>query len=159
MNNAQPTVLTTLTVEPEWIDFNDHMNVGYYGVAFDRAGDLFTDRLGFDEAYRKRSNCSTFVLETRTGFLRELKLGERVAVDVQMLDFDAKRLHYLLRMLHNDDGGVCAWTEIILMHMDMATVSGAPMPTDILEKVRQIAQSHSNCPRPSQLGHALGIRR
>ncbi|MFT5449943.1 MAG: acyl-CoA thioester hydrolase [Gammaproteobacteria bacterium] len=159
MHNAQPLTLTTLSVEPDWIDYNGHMNVGYYGVAFDRAADLFTDRLGFNEGYRKRSNCSSYVLETRTGFLRELKLGERVAVDVHLLDFDAKRLHYYLRMLHSDDGQVCAWTEVMLMHMDMSTVSGAPMPADILDNVRELAESHRAISRPAQLEHGMGIRR
>ena len=44
MNDPQPLYLTELCVESEWIDYNGHMNVGYYGVAFDRAADLFTDR-------------------------------------------------------------------------------------------------------------------
>lgn len=159
MNNEEPLTLITLSVEPEWIDYNGHMNVGYYGVAFDRAADLFTDQLGFDESYRKRSNCSTYVLETRTGFLRELTLGQRVAVDVQLLDFDAKRLHYYLRMLHSEDGQVCAWTEIMLMHMDMGTVSGAPMPVDIVANVRELAESHRAIARPGHLENRLGIRR
>ena len=78
---------------------------------------------------------------------------------VQLLDFDAKRLHYFMRMLHGDDGAVCAWTEIMLMHVDMATVSGTPMPAVVLKKVRALAQSHRNLARPEPLTQAIGIRR
>ena len=27
-----------LEVRPEWLDYNDHMNVAYYSLAFDLAG-------------------------------------------------------------------------------------------------------------------------
>ena len=30
---------TTLTVRPEWIDHNGHMNVAYYVLAFDESTD------------------------------------------------------------------------------------------------------------------------
>lgn len=35
------------TVRPEWIDYNGHMNLAYYVVAFDLATDAFLDFLGF----------------------------------------------------------------------------------------------------------------
>src|SRR5690242_2796218 len=37
-------------VEPAWIDYNGHMNVGYYVVAFDKGTDGLLDRLGLGEA-------------------------------------------------------------------------------------------------------------
>lgn len=154
-----PMALSTFTVESAWIDYNGHMNVGYYGVAFDRAADVFTDWLGFDAAYRQRSRCSIYVLESRTGFLHELMDGERIAVDAQLLDFDHKRLHYFLRMLRTDDDLPCAWTEIMLMHMDMNTVSSTPMPSAALDKVRQLAQTHRQLPWPEVLRNSIGIRR
>lgn len=159
MNNAQPLHLTDLTVEADWIDYNNHMNVGYYGVAFDRAADLFTDRLGLDPIYRESTQCSTYVLETRTAFLHELKLGERVCVDLQLLDFDEKRLHYFMRMLHGEHGALCATAEIMLMHMDMTTVSGKPLPATVLDKVRALARAHAELPVPTQIAHPIGIRR
>ena len=33
-------------VRPEWIDYNGHMNVAYYVLAFDYATDAFFDHLG-----------------------------------------------------------------------------------------------------------------
>jgi hypothetical protein len=40
-------------VRSEWIDENNHMNLGYYVVAFDWATDLWFDHMGFDEAHFK----------------------------------------------------------------------------------------------------------
>ena len=50
-------------VLPEWIDYNGHMNVGFYGVAFDKASDAVLDRLGLGEAYRHRTEASMFIVE------------------------------------------------------------------------------------------------
>jgi acyl-CoA thioester hydrolase len=36
-------------VLPEWIDFNDHMNVAYYLLAFDRAVDVLWADFGLTE--------------------------------------------------------------------------------------------------------------
>ena len=36
---TQETLFTSFTeVQPEWIDYNGHMNMGYYLVAFDPLG-------------------------------------------------------------------------------------------------------------------------
>ncbi len=34
-----------VTVKPEWIDWNGHMNVGYYVVAFDQATDTLCQQI------------------------------------------------------------------------------------------------------------------
>ncbi|MGB1147930.1 MAG: thioesterase family protein, partial [Alphaproteobacteria bacterium] len=50
-------------VLPEWIDYNGHMNVAYYLVAFDTGFDTFVDTLDFGEAARKATNMTTMTLE------------------------------------------------------------------------------------------------
>ena len=37
--DLKPLELPTLTVLPEWIDYNGHMNVAYYVLAFDHGVD------------------------------------------------------------------------------------------------------------------------
>ena len=39
----------TLNVRPEWIDYNGHMNVGYYLVAFDQATERLCEHFGVGE--------------------------------------------------------------------------------------------------------------
>ena len=43
--------LPALTVLPEWIDYNGHMNVSYYVLAFDRGVDAFMELIGISPAY------------------------------------------------------------------------------------------------------------
>ena len=39
------------TVPTEWIDYNNHLTEGYYGVAFGYSGDMLLEELGFDANY------------------------------------------------------------------------------------------------------------
>ena len=64
MRIESPLCLYTGEALPEWIDYNGHMNVAYYVLAFDHATDAFLDYLGMGQAYRDEQNCSAFVVET-----------------------------------------------------------------------------------------------
>jgi len=41
-----PVVSPLRTVPAEWIDYNGHMNVGYYSLAFDKGVDVLLDLVG-----------------------------------------------------------------------------------------------------------------
>ena len=47
-------------VEPTWIDYNGHMNMAYYHVAFDRAVDFAYDQLGLGAHYVETAQASLF---------------------------------------------------------------------------------------------------
>ena len=159
MREDGPLHLLDMSVAPEWIDYNGHMNVGYYVVAFDQGTDVLIDALGMDADYRARSGCTVFVLETHVCYLSELKLGDRMSVDVQLLDFDEKRLHYFMRMHRLPDMEPAASCEIMLMHVDQALSRGVPMPSPVLERVEALAARHAALPPPKDLGRPIGIRR
>ena len=51
---AAPIRTSTRTVPPEWIDYNGHMNVAYYTMAFDQAADeILEGYLGVGETLAK----------------------------------------------------------------------------------------------------------
>ena len=54
-----PLELHREPVRPEWIDYNGHMKLAYYLLAFDHACDAFLDYIGMDEAYRARTGGTT----------------------------------------------------------------------------------------------------
>ena len=68
------------TVLPEWTDYNGHMNVAYYVLAFDHGTDVLLEELGLGEAYRAATGCSFFVLEQHVVYVAELKAGDLGAV-------------------------------------------------------------------------------
>jgi hypothetical protein len=61
--------------------------------------------------------------------VRELHAGDKVKVTLQMLDHDAKRMHYVQEMYHAEEGWLACVLEAICMHVDLnaeevGTVSG-----------------------------------
>jgi acyl-CoA thioester hydrolase len=157
MSVREPLCLHRGEIRPEWIDYNGHMNVAYYVLVFDQGTDALLDYLGMDGEYRARSGFSTYVLESHITYERELKEGDPYRVTAQLLDYDAKRLHYFERLYRERDDALAATTEIMLMHMDMSTVRGTPMPEAVRERVAALMQAHAQLPRPPQAGRVIGI--
>ena len=60
MTIPAPLEIYRAVVEPDWIDYNGHMNVAYYVLVFDRATDAFLDYIGLDDALRAAAGSSTF---------------------------------------------------------------------------------------------------
>lgn len=89
-----PLKLYRDTVRPEWIDCSGHMSLANYVVAFDKATDAFLHYVGLGERYTKRTGCSVFALETHVTYRAEMKCGERMQFTTQLLDHDAKRVHF-----------------------------------------------------------------
>jgi len=155
---AAPLSLHTGQVRPDWIDYNQHMSEGYYGVAFGEATDAFMDFAGLDEAYRVQSQCTIYTVETHISFLRELKVGSPFRVTTQVLGFDAKRIHIFHEMFHAEAGYLAATMESMLLHVD-DTPHTMPLPPDILTRIDAIYQAHKNLPRPPQAGRRISLEK
>lgn len=151
--------LLTTRVEPDWIDYNGHLNVAYYHLLFDRATDAFLDRLGLGEASARKGLGSMFALEDHITYQRELKLPDGVRVTLQLLDFDDKRVHYFLRMFHAEEGYQAATCEHLSCYVDFQTRRSAPMPAGTRAKIAEIHEFHRKLARPAEASHVIGIRR
>jgi acyl-CoA thioester hydrolase len=81
-----PFVSSVMHVEPEWIDYNGHLNVAYYNVLFDRAVDEAYELLGIGLDYVRQRNSSVYTVEVHLRYLRELHAGDPVRVTLQLLD-------------------------------------------------------------------------
>src|SRR5512142_2024740 len=97
---AAPFVSTVMRLEPQWIDYNGHLNVAYYNVLFDRAVDEVYELLVLGPSYLERTKHSTMVVEAHVRYLRELKLDDPVCVAIQLIDYDAKRIHLFEELRH-----------------------------------------------------------
>jgi acyl-CoA thioester hydrolase len=147
------------TVAPEWIDYNGHMNVAYYVLAFDRATDRLFDHLGIGEDYRRAAHHSIFALEAHVTYERELREGDAFAIVTQLIDADRKRLHIFHAMTRPESDELSATIEVMGLHVDMAGPRSAPLPDDVFAKIEALLAEHRQLPRPPQLGRQIGIRR
>jgi acyl-CoA thioester hydrolase len=145
-------------VRPEWIDYNGHMNVGYYHVAFDQAADAFFDFLGFTPAYRGDQRVTTFALESHLSFLREVREGDPIRFEARLLDFDAKRIHFYQEMFHAEQGYLAATYESLSVQVSLDTRRSAPLAEPLRARFAQIRAAHAKLGRPWQIGHAIALR-
>ena len=158
-NDSKPLELATLTVLPEWIDYNGHMNVSYYVLAFDQGVDAFMELIGISPANIEQRQTSTFTLEMHVNFLHELRLGDPLRLNCQLLDFDTKRVHYFLHMHHAEDDYLAAVSEQIMVHVDLKTRRSSEFPDDVRLALTNLMKSHQDLPYPEQSGRVIGIRR
>src|SRR5882724_1110932 len=134
------------TVLPEWIDWNGHMNVGFYVVAFDKATDTLCNQFGCSWEYTRDKIGMTFVLEAHVTYDREVKEGDPLRIASQILDLDAKRLHYIHAMYHETEGYLAATNELMLMNIDYETRRSAPWPEWAMERIDRLAAVHKSLP-------------
>lgn len=146
-------------IRPEWIDYNGHMNVAYYVLVFDYATDAFWSYLGIGEDYLKRTGNSTFALESHITYQGEVKLGDRVRVTSQLLGADAKRLHFLHRMYHAEQGYLASTLESVALHVSLATRRGAPFPEDRQAFLDRVLAAHRRLGVPDEAGRRISLER
>ena len=99
-----PLCSTPRRVPPEWIDYNGHMNVAYYTLAFDQALDEILEPLGIGEGLARDGRMGPMALQCQIHHLSELLEGTEFCCEFQLLDADAKRTHKFLRMINLDTG-------------------------------------------------------
>jgi len=155
----EPLALYRTEVLPEWIDYNGHMNVAYYTLAFDKATDAFLDHIGLGETYRRDTNHSIFVLESHVTFGREVKMGDPLGFTVQLIDADEKRMHLFQRMFHNEAGYMAATVEMMMLHVDLTGPRSSPIPEAARSQLGMILAQHRQLPKPPELGRKIGIPR
>ncbi len=146
-------------VRKEWIDYNGHMNVAYYVLAFDLALDVLYERMGIGEPYMNRTNHTTFSLEGHVHWLREVRLDDPLLFTARLLDWDAKRLHFYMEMFHAEQDYLSATYEMLTMHINLGERRSAPFPEDLQAVFRQVQESQKNLPPPEYAGTIIGIRR
>jgi acyl-CoA thioester hydrolase len=149
---------TPMPIEPEWIDYNGHLNMAFYNVLFDRGVDQVWERLGFGPDYTTARGLTTYTAEFHIRYLRELHLGDAVRVRFQLLDHDAKRFHFYQELIHTD-GWIAASAEGLSLHIDQSGPRVAPMPPDILANMSALLSEHATLPVPATIGQPIGIRR
>jgi acyl-CoA thioester hydrolase len=152
-----PFVSSVMRVEADWIDYNGHLNMAYYNVLFDRAVDEAFELLGCGADYVKTRRHSCFTAEVHLRYLAELHAGDPVRVTFQLLDYDAKRVHYFEQLFHAAEGFVSATSENMSLHVDMASKKTAPFPAEVAACLARMKASHASLPRPEAVGRRIAM--
>ena len=152
-----PIVVCHETVQSNWIDYNGHMNVAYYLMIADRGMEAFCSYIGIGEAYKRETNKSTFALDTRCVYLREVLVNTRIRVSAQLIEYDQKKFHVSLELTHDEENWCSAISEWVLVHVDLATRKSEPLPQYVTTTLQEIMDAHNSLPRHKVLERPFGL--
>jgi len=144
-------------VRPEWVDYNDHMNVAYYVLVFDHATDAVFDHLDLGVAYRERSGCSVFVGEAHVTYECEVRVGDRLRVTSRVLAFDGKRIILYHEMDCDRAGGLVAANEVLCLHVDLTSRRTAPLPQEAVGRLKRASARDVGLSPPLRAGRTIGL--
>ncbi|WP_395023184.1 thioesterase family protein [Dongia sp.] len=144
-------------VQPGWVDYNNHLNDGYYTVIFSDATTALMAHIGLGPAERAATQHTLFTLEMHTNYLLEVKGGVEVRVDTQLLAYDVKRLHIFHTMHRGDEAEIVATNEQMLMSIDMRGPKGAPWLPPVLGRIDDIWRAQRDLPRHKNAGRSIGL--
>ena len=154
------TVIYSTEIKPEWLDYNNHMNVAYYVLVFDLAFEELLLSLGLGEEGAKTTGISTMALESHITYDQEVSLGQGVEIRMQLVDHDHKRMHLYLEMYVKGSRGYLASTlEQISLCVDLNERKSASFPKEVMAKIETLSQQQSHLERPDNIGRIIGIRK
>ena len=146
------------SVLPEWIDYNGHMNVAYYVLAFDWGVDALWANFGITEQHVEQTQSSTFAVETHVLYKQELKLDDPYVITSQILAFDEKRIHQFQRMYHAEEGFLVATCEWMNLHFNPRIRRVAPWPEEIRARIAELADNQGSHPWPPEAGSRMHVK-
>ena len=159
-NLSSPYRTKNQTVLSEWIDYNGHMNVAYYTLAFDRALDFFfEDVLNIGPSFVEKNNEGPFALKASYNYFSELLEGEEFFVDISIFDFDLKRVHVFGEMRKDQSLELSAVFETVLMNMDLSARKAKPYPESVIELFKLFKLSLAMDKIPMEIGNKITLNK
>jgi acyl-CoA thioester hydrolase len=112
--------LNSQKIIKNWIDYNDHMNVSYYLLIFDKFGvDKLNDIFKMGEQSAKTTGKSTMIVETNITYNQELKLDDEIDINLVYFDHDKKRLQYKMEIVHKKKKYLASTIEVLSLYVNL----------------------------------------
>lgn len=161
MSNLKlPDPLFTTSVQPDWIDYNGHMNDAAYARVFSLSVDALMAAIGLDQDGRDRSSLTIYTLTMTIHYLKEAHLGEALSVSGRILEHDEKRLRLWFE-LKRADGATSALNEQVLLCVDQSgdKPRAAPFAQDQMARIRAFHIADADTPMPKLAGRGISLRK
>ena len=113
--------LRTEPVIAAWTDYNGHMNLAFYIHLFDQGWDVLLDKFQMGGNSAKIERRSTFAVESHTKYIKEVKQGDEVDINLLFLDRDKKRMIYQLEIFSKTGNYRAATTEVCSLYVNLDT--------------------------------------
>ena len=157
---STPIILPEQKVLKEWLDYNGHMNVAYYTLAFDKSLDIFLeDSLGIGETHAYENNQGPFVVQAHYHYLNEMKLNEKFNIRLYVVDCDKSKMHLCLEIYSLFQKKVIAVVEQVLINVNLKLRKSEPYPKWAFERLLRLKNTHKNASLPPAFGKSIGLKK
>ena len=113
-------LLNTQKIIKDWTDYNNHLNVAYYGLVFDLYGtETLMTKFKMGENSAKTTKKSTMVVESHITYNQEVNEGDEVNINLIYFDHDKKRLQYKFEMVHKEKKYLASTIEFLSLYVDL----------------------------------------
>jgi len=129
--------LRTEKIIPEWTDYNGHMNLAFYIHLFDQGWDILLDKFDMGSSSAKLQKRSTFAVESHTKYIKEVKEGDEVDINLLFLDNDNKRMVYQLEIFSKNGNYRAATSEVCSVYVNLdirKVVEIEPYKIELMDK-------------------------
>lgn len=157
MKSDQLLLLHEDKVRPEWVDEYDHMNLAYYVAVCDWGTYNFWELANCGQPLDERAGMEYAVVETHVNYLREVRLGDELIVETQLLGFDQKRFHLFHTMKHKRERFVSATNEVMALGFNLNVRGIQPFTRRVQEELEKIFKGQRRLPNPANAGRSISL--
>ena len=137
-------LLNTTKIVNEWTDYNNHMNLSFYILVFDKAAEKILSKFNMGEEAAIKTKRSTMVVETHTTYNNEVKEDDDVDVYLSYCDHDKKRLHYKLEMYEKSKNVLSATTEVLALYINLDLRKVAKFEKEKIKIIDEFISKNNN---------------
>lgn len=139
MSNTHPTVPQVQAlpcaheqaIPPDFADANGHMNIVRYMQLHNDAAWKYMHHFGLGEEHAADGSAGSFEVEQHLCYLREVHVGDVVAVHVRMLGRSNKALHVMQFLINLTRNELANTLESVGLSVDMTTRKVVPYPPHV----------------------------
>ena len=137
--------LSSQKIIKDWIDYNNHMNVSYYLLIFDKFGaDILNDIFKMGEHSAKTTGKSTMIVESNITYNQELKIDDVVDISLVYFDHDKKRLQYKMEMIHKEKKYLASTIEVLALYVDLNTRKVSEFETEKVQIMNDYIKTYQD---------------
>ena len=156
---STPIILPEQKVLKEWLDYNGHMNVAYYTLAFDKSLDIFLeDLLGIGETHAYENSQGPFVVQANFHYLNEMKYNDNFFVQASLIDYDLKKMHLCLEIISEKKNMIMAISEQLMLNVNLLKRKTEPYPDWAIKRLKLMKENHKNIKLPKNIGRKILIK-
>ena len=152
-------LLNTTKIVNEWTDYNNHMNLSFYILVFDKAAEKILSKFNMGEEAAIKTKRSTMVVETHTTYNNEVKEDDNVDVYLTYCDHDKKRLHYKLEMYEKSKNVLSATTEVLALYINLDLRKVAEFENEKIKIMDEFISKNNNAFKNDKLKFSSKLKK